>query len=110
MPGVMTLAQASDVDAASLLCTPSGDGPTSEARRALSRFVGLTGDELPEAPSIDDHCPLCALAHGVPLPVPTVLIAPGFRETNTRVSRFETRFVHLAQGPPLGSRAPPTHH
>jgi hypothetical protein len=109
LPGAMAPAHADDVSLAGLLCHPSGQSLTAEAREALEEFAELTGQGEPDDRSMADHCPLCALSHGATLPLPIVVAGPKAAGDVASFQLFETRFVHLAQGPPLGPRAPPAH-
>lgn len=108
LPGSMAVAQSNDVDVSRFICAPSGQ-ISQEGLAAAQRLASLLGEDAPGEPPQDGHCPLCTMVHGVPLPEPVVVAAPVVPIRETVLVRFEPRLVCRAQGPPLGSRGPPTH-
>lgn len=109
LPGLMPLGQGRGFDVAGLLCAPSGNAPSAEAVAVLEIFAELREEEEGGEPAATDHCPLCALAHGTPVPLPLVLPVPHGYSGHVPFIRFEPQFAERPQGPPLGSRAPPLH-
>jgi hypothetical protein len=55
---------------------PSGE-MSPQARAAAERIARLPGEDLTDEQPSGEHCPLCTLVHGVPLPEP---IPEGDRE------------------------------
>jgi len=108
LPGTMAVAESNGVDVSRFMCVPSGE-MSPETRAAAERIAKLLGEDLPDEQAPGDHCPLCTLVHGVPLPEPAALNAPPAFEREQSFGRFEPGLVHRAQGPPLGSRGPPFH-
>lgn len=109
LQGQMPLGHASGADLAGTLCAPSGKAPSAEALAAAKVFGDLRDDGDGDTSGAGAHCPLCALTHGTPLPLPIVLAVPRGVAGKTRFISFEPQFAHFPQGPPLGSRAPPLH-
>ena len=109
LPGAIPLAQAQGIDLARYICAPYGQPLDAEAKAAVQRLAELTGEEAPAPEFPDTHCPLCTLAHSVLVvePVPTAEPVPD----NVEICFAPTTFgpVQAAEGPPLGSRGPPSH-
>lgn len=99
-------AQAQGLDISSIMC--AADGQLSPQSRATAeRLTAILGDEAPQEKIHDKDCPLCTLAHGVPLPQ-RVALQMLFASVRSHIEAiYEPSFVHLPQGPPLGSRGPP---
>lgn len=108
LPGSIAVAEARGVDVSRFMCAPTGE-MSPETRAAAERIARLLGEDLPDEQPSGEHCPLCTLVHGVPLPEPASLNAPPAFEREQAFIRFEPGLVHRAQGPPLGSRGPPSH-
>ena len=108
LPGTMAVAESNGVDVSRFMCAPSGE-ISLETYAAAERIAKLLGEDLPDDPPSGDHCPLCTLVHGVPLPEPTALDAPTAFAREQAFVQFEPGLVREAQGPPLGSRGPPSH-
>lgn len=108
LPGSMAVAESSGVDASRFMCAPSGE-MSPETRAAAERIAKLLGEDLPDEQPPGDHCSLCTLVHGVPLPQPAVFDAPTTFAREKVFVRFEPGLLHQAQGPPLGSRGPPSY-
>ncbi len=109
LPGTLTVAHASGVDVSRFLCAPAGDALSSEIASAALRIAALAQDELPDQQSTGDHCALCTLAQGVPLPEVSSLSVPARFVLEDHFAGYEPGLIHKAQGPPLGSRGPPRH-
>ncbi len=108
MPGIMAVAQPGGVDVARYLCSPSGLPPTVQAERAITHIAGLLGEDTPQDLQINGHCPYCTLVVAAPLPLSSVSEALFTYTEGPIYDAFHAGFVHKAQGPPTGSRAPPT--
>lgn len=110
LPGMVSVAQANGIDLAQYICLTPGEEPSAEAQAAALRLAEIIGYDLPEDHSSGDtHCPFCTLAQGAPLP-PRVLVAAPFSFAITHdFVLYEPGLHILAQGPPLGSRGPPSH-
>jgi hypothetical protein len=108
LPGSLAVGESNGVDVSRFLCAPSGE-MSPETRAAAERIARLLGEDLPDQQPTGEHCPLCTLVHGVPLPEPIALDAPTAFPREQVFVRFEPGLVHRAQGPPLGSRGPPSH-
>ncbi|WP_298915766.1 hypothetical protein [uncultured Algimonas sp.] len=94
---------------ASLICNPSGQPVTAEARAALGELEVLLRaatdgpDDLDRPPDCEDCLPsFVAIAGALAGPV-----VPSRRATAATVLSA-TALRPFARGPPLGSRAPPT--
>lgn len=109
LPGLIPVGHGGGVDVTSMLCAPSGKAPSAEAVAAAKVFADLRDEGDRDEPDVGDHCPLCALTHGAPVPLPIVLPVPHSYAGKAPFIRFEPQFAHFPQGPPLGSRAPPLH-
>lgn len=108
MPGTMAVAESNGVDVSRFMCAPSGE-MSPETRAAAERIAKLLGEDLPDEQPSGDHCPLCTLVHGVPLPQPAAIDPPTTFPRKQTCVRYEPGLVQQAQGPPLGSRGPPSH-
>jgi hypothetical protein len=108
LPGSIVVAEANGVDVSRFICAPSGE-MSRESKVAAERIARLLGEDLPEETPFDGHCPLCTLVHGVPLPEPVIFAGPTALPVKLLFVRYEPGLVRKAQGPPLGSRGPPSH-
>ena len=108
LPGSVAIAESSGLDVSRIMCVPSGE-MSPETRAAAERIAKLFGGELPDEQSSGGDCPFCTLVHGVPLPEPIVIILPAAFPREQVFVRFEPGLTRLPQGPPLGSRGPPSH-
>ena len=107
MPGTVAIAQPNAIDFSRYLCAPS-DELSPESRAAVEQIAILLGEAPPGAPHSGDHCQMCTLAHGAPLPKPVTVDAPVFYPREHIFVRFQPGLIRKAQGPPLGSRGPPS--
>lgn len=108
LPGTMAVAESNGVDVSRFMCGPSGE-VSPETRAAAERIAKLLGEDLPDEQPPGDHCPFCTLVHGVPLPQPAAFDASTAFPREQTCVRYEPGLVQQAQGPPLGSRGPPSH-
>lgn len=106
LPASVAVVESNGFDESRFMCAPSG-GMSSETRAAAERIANLLGEDPPAEQPLGDHCPLCALVHGVPVPEPAAFDAPTAFPREQTFVRFEPGLVREAQGPPLGSRGPP---
>ena len=110
LPAPGAFAQANGASVARFLCAPSGAVPNAEALATLKAFADLTGEDEPAEQQQGDHCPLCSLGKHVDLPLSTASGGARPHIGGERViGGFEPRFAQGSRGPPLGSRAPPSH-
>ena len=109
LQGAMALGPSHGFDVSSLYCASPELQRSPEVTAALRELALLTGLEQPAEEPGSEHCPLCVLVHGAPLQVQPLLAPPVFTAQHARPVLFEPAFHTLAQGPPLGSRAPPAH-
>jgi len=103
LPSALSFAASSNTDLSSLLCSPSGQtlSPTAEAAlRDLSVLLGETDNETVPP---NEHWSTIAL----PSPQQSACGATFTKQPPIYIA-FEAGLVHKAQGPPSGSRAPPT--
>lgn len=108
LPSAVSFDAKYSTDLSTLLCSPSGQplGPSAEAAlKDLSVFLGDTdNDTVP----LNKHCEMCTLSTIVlPSPEHSACAATFTKQPPTYIA-FEPGLVHKAQGPPSGSRAPPT--
>lgn len=94
------------------LCNQSVAAVNARAQtelRALLIDLGLNIGETPQQSSPGDHCAACILPMLAITPAPVFIASaisyPG--KTHLRPPSFDD-FLYQAQGPPLGSRAPPS--
>ena len=107
LPGTLAVAEANGVDVSRFICASSGQ-VSAEARAAIEELAKLLGEEVPDRPSFNGHCPLCTLVHAIPLPEPVTLAVPAEHASVADPVRYEPgSLVKKTQGPPLGSRGPP---
>lgn len=107
LPGTVTVARASGIDVASVLCFTPGTEPSEAAKRYSQMLSELLGEEAPDDPQPEQDCPLCVLGKGqVPAPVFEVA-APLPVSAETRFFLREPGFIERRNGPSLGGRAPP---
>ena len=108
LPSALSFAASSNTDLSSLLCSPSGQtlSPTAEAAlRDLSVLLGETDNETVPP---NEHCKMCTLSTiALPSPQQSACGATFTKQPPIYIA-FEAGLVHKAQGPPSGSRAPPT--
>jgi hypothetical protein len=106
LPMPVAAAQGHGLDISSIMCAADGQF-TPPSRATAERLAAILDDEAPQEHLHDNDCPLCTLAHGAPLPERIALRMPfAFSGVHTKAI-YEPGFVHLPQGPPLGSRGPP---
>ena len=108
LPGSLALAAPEGVDVSHFLCTPSGE-ISPDARAAAERIARLLGEEPPDDRASGEHCSFCTPVQGAPAPDPIIIAVPKAFPLEQGCVRCEPRLVHKAQGPPLGSRGPPSH-
>lgn len=107
LQGAIGLGPSHGFDVTRLYCASPELQRSSEVTAALQELAVLVGLEPPADEAEPDHCPLCILAHGAPLQGQPLLVLPAIITLRTQPVLFEPAFHALAQGPPLGSRAPP---
>ena len=103
LPGVVSVAHANGVDLSQYICLTPGEEPSTEVKAAAQRIAEIVGDAPAEEPLSDNHCPLCTIAHGAPLPIRTLITAPLIFAIDQDFILYEPGLLILAQGPPLGS-------
>ena len=108
LPGSMAVAQSNGVDVSQFICAPAGEA-SPESQASAERIAAMLGQDAPNDQTYGGHCPLCTLSHGVPLPEPVSLTALNTSSHEQVYVRYELDLVRKAQGPPLGSRGPPSH-
>lgn len=107
LPGTLAIAEANGVDVSRFICASSGQ-VSAEAKAAIEELAKLLGEEAPDRPSFNGHCPLCTLVHAIPLPEPVTLAVPAEHASVADPVRYEpSSLANKPQGPPLGSRGPP---
>lgn len=109
LPGAVSWAEAKGVDYARYLCLTPGAEPSAETKAAAQELARLLGGEVPEEHHAEGDCPLCMLGQAAMLAAPVLPEAPSFQAAGSPAPHYEPGFIHLPQGPPLGSRAPPIH-
>ena len=109
LPAPGAFVQANGAGVAHFLCSPSGAVPNAEAIAALKAFADLTGEHDPDEQQQGDHCPLCSLGKDVDPPLWTAIGAQPQIAGGQVIGGFDARFARDSRGPPLGSRAPPSH-
>lgn len=107
LPGTVAIAQPGDIDFSRYICAPSDD-LSPQSRAAAEKIARLLGEMPAEESHSGGHCPMCTLAHGAPLPKPVTVDAPVFYPREHIFVRFQPGLIRKAQGPPLGSRGPPS--
>jgi len=98
-----------DFNAASYLCNLGDRKPTPEAQAHIKALLKLTGTDVPddESPS-REHCMSCIMPNVtlIAMVLPLRLLQVQYsRKASFPKTRPE--IYDFAQGPPLGSRAPP---
>ena len=107
LPGTLAVTESNGVDVSQFMCAPLSE-MSAETRAATKQIAKLLGEDLPDEKAYGEHCPLCTFVHGAPLPEPAAITIPAAFARETVFVRFEPSWVRQAQGPPLGSRAPPS--
>ncbi|MEM7727879.1 MAG: hypothetical protein AAF311_01245 [Pseudomonadota bacterium] len=108
---VLALPSSLAVDSAdtALICNPSGQPVSAEARAALSELEATlraaTGE--PVAPEMPPHCEDCLPAFMAIVDKPAGLVAH-LASGTVQHHLFATTARPFVRGPPLGSRAPPS--
>jgi len=109
LPWVQARAAEAGFNAAPYICNLNGRAPTTEAQAHIQALLELTGDAAPEddAPFME-HCSACIMPN-IAVMVTTVTAPLSQKQFSRKASFPKTRpeIYHFAQGPPLGSRAPP---
>lgn len=109
LPLIQMKAGEAGFNAASYICNLNGRAPTSQAQAHIKSLLKLAGKDVSEnetPPS--EHCANCIMPHMAVVAV--IMVAPLSEFTLSRKAAFpKTRpeIYQYAQGPPLGSRAPP---
>lgn len=109
LPGAASVAQANGVDTARFVCLTPGAGTDAESKAVGQELARLLAGEVPDERRMDGDCSLCLLGQPATLAEPVCPEAPLVHAAVTPAVRYEPGFVHQPQGPPLGSRGPPTH-
>ncbi|WP_371395817.1 DUF2946 family protein [Fretibacter rubidus] len=108
VPSALSFAASNNTDLSSLLCSPSGQPLNPSAKAALRDLSEVLGETDNEPVPPNEHCEMCTLSTIVlPSPEHSACAATFTKQPPTYIA-FETGLVHKAQGPPSGSRAPPT--
>ena len=108
VPSALSFAASNNTDLSSLLCSPSGQPLSPSAEAALRDLSILLGETDNETAPPNEHCEMCTLST-IALPSPEQSpCAATFKKQPPIYIAFETGLVHKAQGPPSGSRAPPS--
>lgn len=108
VPSVQSFAAANSPDLSSLLCSPSHQPLSPSAEAALRDLSALLEETDGEADPPNEHCEMCTLSTiALPSPSHSACAAAFIKQPSIYIA-FETGLVHKAQGPPSGSRAPPT--
>ena len=107
LPGAVAVAESKGVDVSRFLCAPSGI-MSAQSQATVERLAALLDDESDRQQAPDTHCPLCTLAQSAIPPEPVAAPALAWTPVPCVYVRYEPGFVHQAQGPPLGSRGPPS--
>ena len=110
LPGVMSVARANGIDVTRYICITPGVEASAEAQAVAAEVAALLGEDNQSNLASVDHCPLCTFAQGAPLPAPALVDVPCHYEVSENwFDRYEPGRIQEAQGPPLGSRGPPSH-
>jgi hypothetical protein len=107
LPGVLAVRQTTSTDVSHLICAPTGE-LSPEAQTAARRIAGLLDEQPSDRLPSDNHCSLCTLIQPAALPEPVAAASPAAFAKPFSFAYCETAPVPVAQGPPLGSRGPPT--
>lgn len=108
LPGPLAAAQSQGTDLSRFICALDGE-LSSQTRAMAERLADALDEGAPDHLNPDGHCPLCMLAQAAVLPDPVLVAAPIRFISETGFVHYLPGIVHKAQGPPLGSRGPPTH-
>jgi hypothetical protein len=106
LPGSLAVAGTNGGDLSRLMCAPSGE-ISAGARAAAARLADITGEQRPDPTPSDDHCPLCTLPYAAAPNAPAFVPAPCRFAVEVELIPYQPGLIYRAQGPPLGSRAPP---
>ncbi len=107
LPGAMASARTGGSDLARYFCAPAGSALDPAAEAAAWTIARLLGEELPEDDPQGGDCPLCTLAHAVPLPEAASPAQQVHYGRQAEYTAFAPGHAHRPHGPPCGSRAPP---
>ena len=109
LPATVAMAQENGVDVSQYICVTPGVQPSAKVKAQAARLAALTSDTDDQKPlAYSGHCPLCSIAHCAPLPTaPDITLPAGLRLPRVYTS-YESGIVYEAQGPPVGSRGPPS--
>lgn len=108
LPGTLAFAEAKGVDVSRFLCAPAGE-ISPEMRAAVKLLADLAGEPTPAEDPFEEHCSLCTLVHGAPLPQPAAIPPPTAFLQGVLPVRPGLGFPHAVEGPPIGARGPPSH-
>lgn len=109
LPAAVAQAGTSGDQGLRLLCAPSG-AVSAETLAAAEQLASLLEDRTPQdGAGSDDHCALCTPAHAEPPAAQTLAVSPVQFTSQVIHPPGAPQWVRPAQGPPLGSRAPPAH-
>jgi len=105
-PTVFALTVEDGFDARSMICAPSGQ-VSETSLKAVAELADALGLDKSDDTGSAPHCQFCVI--NVAAILPTAQLVDAAQEQHIRIihTRFETRFAHAPQGPPLGLRAPP---
>jgi len=110
LPWVQMRAVKAGFNAGSYICNLDGRVPTREAQAHIQAFLKLAGKNVPydESPA-GEHCSACIMPNlAVLSSVISVPLSQSFYTCKASFPKTRPEIYHFAQGPPLGSRAPPS--
>ena len=109
LPGTLAVAQAASFDISNVMCTTPGTVLSDEARAQLTKLAKLIDENAPDPETSESHCPFCTTVQAATLPVRDGIGLSISYEAIASFARYEPGFSIYSQGPPLGSRGPPSH-
>ena len=109
LPWVQSKASEAGFNAAPYICNLDGRAPTTQAQAHIRALLTLAGQDIPpeDVPAME-HCAACIMQSiGIMTASQFLTTSQNFMSRKAAFPKTRPEIYHFAQGPPLGSRAPP---
>ena len=109
LPWVQSKAVEAGFNAAPYICNLDGRAPSTQAQAHIRALLTLAGQDIPpeDVPAME-HCAACIMQSvGIMTASQFLTTSHSVKARKAAFPKTRPEIYHFAQGPPLGSRAPP---